>query len=220
MRTPSPRITISCILAAVLLLAVPAAATLVLSGSTLTPATLPLVPDQGQTVDARIAIIPSGGRTFAIGHSLQMETDLLDARWSTSVIVDGYTGDRETSTGRVAFVNGFVLSYSTDHDVRIEVSVSGTVPQADSGSVILMSVRELDNGGSAVPGSILTIEEPAATPTSLPVTEASPVVPPVPGKSPVSPSPTRAGDLLPVTGIVAAGAGGVFSCRMRRKKHP
>ena len=182
MRAPSLRFTIPCILAAALLLAGPAAATLVLSGSTLTPETLPLVPLQEQKVDVRIAIIPSGGRTFATGHSLQMETDLVDARWIAGVIVDGIPAARQSSAGRVAFVNGYVLSYPTDQDVAIEITVSGTVPQAEEGTIMLLTVRELDNGGAVVPGSTVTIEEPVAAPTVLPVQETSPVFTPVPGK--------------------------------------
>ena len=220
MRAVSPHYAIPClILAAAFFLAVPAAATLVLSGSSLMPGTLPLFPDQGRKVDAIITIIPSGGRTFAIGHSLQMETDLLDARWNTSVIVDGYTGDQEASTGRVAFINGFVLSYPTDHDVSLVISVSGTVPQTAEGGVMLMRVRELDNGGSVVPGSTVMIEEPVATPTGLPLTETSPVVTPVPVKTTASPSPTKAGDILPVSGILGAGAAGIISFWNQPKKH-
>jgi len=220
MRAVLPHYAIPClILAAALLLVLPVSATLVLSGSTLTPDALPLAPLQGQKVDVKIAVIPSGGRTFAVGHSLQVETDLLDARWNASVIVDGYTGDREASTGRVAFINGFVLSYSTDHDVSLEVSVSGAVPQSAEGEVMLMSVRELDNAGVVVPGNTVTIEEPVATPTGLPATETSPVVTPVPVNSTASPSPTKAGDVLPVAGILGAGAAGIISWWNQQKKH-
>ena len=219
MSTHAPRFAIPCILAAAaLLLTMPAAATLVLSGSTLTPGTLPLVPLQGQKIDVRIAVIPSGGRTFAIGHTLQMETDLLDARWNTSIIVDGYPGAQQASEGRVAFVNGFVLSYPTDRDVSVEISVSGAVPQAEDGAVMLMSVRELDNGGAVVPGSTVMIEEPVAAPTGLPVPGTSPLFTPVPEKTTASPSPTKAGDVLSITGIFAAGAGGIFYRWNQRKR--
>ena len=187
----------------------PATATLVLSGSTLTPGTLPLVPLQEQKADVRIAVIPSGGRTFALGHRLQMETGLNDARWSTSVIVDGYTGDQESSTGRVAFVNGFVLSYSTDRDVSIEITVSGTVPGNVGPSVTLLTVRELDNGGLAVPGSEITISEPVAVPTAQPISETSLATTTVP-ETPAPPSPTEAGRSLPIAGILAAVAAGMF----------
>jgi len=201
-----------------LALAVPAAATLIISGSTLTPGTLPLVPLQGQKIDVRIAIIPSGARTFAIGHRLQMETDLVDARWSAGVIVDGYPGAQQTSEGRVAFVNGFVLSYSTDRDVSIEITVSGTVPQDATPSVMLLTVRELDNEGRAVPGSVITVSEPVAVPTALPIPEKSPATMTIPEMTAASPSPTKAGGSLPIAGILATAAGGIFSGWNRRKR--
>lgn len=208
------------ILAAALLLAGPAAATLALSGSTLTPGTLPLVPLQGQRINVKIAIIPSGGRTFASGHSLQMETDLLDARWSSVAIVDGYQAAQQSSVGRVAFVNGYALSYPTNRDVAIEIAVQGTVPQVEGGNIILLTVQELDNGGSVVPGSTITIKEPVAAPACLPVPEASPVSTPAPEKTTASPSPTKAGEALSITGLPAAGAAWIFSRRNRQKRPP
>jgi hypothetical protein len=149
-----------------------------------------------------------------------METDLTDARWRTSVIVDGYPGDLETMTGRVAFVNGFVLSYSTDKDVSVEITVSGTVPAGAGPSITLLMVRELDNGGLIVPGSAVTIEEPVAIPTGSPAPETLPLTTPVPETTTSSPSPTKAGDFLPVAGIIAAGAAGIFSRWNQLKKHP
>lgn len=168
----------------------------------------------------RIAGIPSGGRTFAIGHTLQMETDLLDARWSAGVIVDGYPAARQASTGRVAFVNGFALSHPTDRDVAVEISVSGAVPQAEEGNVMLLTVGELDNGGPVVPGSTLTIEEPVAAPTGFPATETPSMITTVPEKTTASPSPTKAGGDLPVAGILAAGAVGIFYRWNHRKRPP
>ena len=208
------------LMAFVLLLASPAAATLVLSGSTLTPATLPLVPLHEQKIDVRIAIIPSGGRTFALGHRLQVETDLTDARLSIGVIVDGYPGAQQTSEGRVAFVNGFVLSYSTDIDVSVEITVSGTVPRDAGPSVTLLTVRELDNGGLVIPGSAIMVSEPVVPVTGIPTPETSLATTTVPEKTKASPSPTKAGGSLPIEGILAAGAVGIFHRWNQRKKHP
>jgi hypothetical protein len=189
-----------------LLLAMPAGATLVLSGSTLTPPGLPLATLREQKVDVKITIIPSGERTFAIGHRIQMETGLADARWSTIVFVDGYTGDRESSTGRVAFINGFVLSYPTDRDVSVGISVSGTVPDNAGPSVRLLTVRELDNSGQAVPGSMIMISEPVSTPAPVPAAETTTeATTPPPSPSP-SPAPTRAAGFTFLTGLFAAGS--------------
>jgi hypothetical protein len=188
-----PGHVIPCILGSVvLLLARPAAATLVLSHASLAPQGLPLSPLQDLGVDARIAIIPSGARTFAIGHSLQLETDLAGARWSTGVLVDGIPADREGGTGRVVFLSGFVLSYPTYRDVALEVSVEGTVPRDAGPDITVLTIKELDNQGMPVPGSTITIAEPVAAPASPPAPVPT-TAPPAPETSPVLPSPTKAG---------------------------
>ncbi len=93
----------------------------------------------------------------------------------------------------------------------VEISGQRHRPTGTLGArVMLMTVRELDNGGSVVPGSTVMIEEPVATPTGLPFPETSPMTTPVPVKTTASPSPTKAGDVLPVAGIIAAGVGWNF----------
>jgi hypothetical protein len=165
----------SCLLlAAAVLLASPAAAILVLPGISLTPRNLPLVPLQELSVDARISIIPSGARTFAIGHDLQMETDLAGARWRTVVSVDGIPADRQSGEGRVMFISGFVLSYPTDRDVALEVAVDGAVPEEIPDATVL-KIQELDNTGAPVPGSTIIVIEPVSTPPPATATTMVPV---------------------------------------------
>jgi hypothetical protein len=190
----------------------PAAATLVLSGVTLTPHDLPLAPNQELKVDVKIAIVPSGGRTFATGHSLQMETDLAAASWSSGVVVDGLPAAQQSARGRVLFINGFLLSYSTNRDVRVEITVSGTVPENTVSEITVLMVQELDNGGMPVPESIITVTEPVSPPMTVPATGTiSEETTPSPSTTPSPPpSPTKAGGDLSIAGILAAGAGGIF----------
>ena len=102
---------------------------------------------------AQYTIIPSGSATFPKGHDLQMQTNLTDARWTIQVIVDGNTAARQTASGSTAFVNGAILSYTTDHDVSFTATIDGSVPEAVNSSVTLLQMVEIDNTGSAMPGS-------------------------------------------------------------------
>lgn len=167
----------------VLLALVPAAsATVVLSSDSFTP-NPPLVPGTEQHVVAQYAVIPSGSTTFAKGHSLQMVTDLSTARWSIQVTLDGRNAAQQSASGDAAFVNGELLSYSTNHDVGMIVTIDGMVPQTSSDQVMVLQIEEIDNSGNVVPGSVITISQPVtgsvpvATPSAVP-THTPPLVTP------------------------------------------
>ena len=173
-----------------LLLISPAAATLVLSNVAFTP-DAPLVPGGQQKVVATYAIIPSGSTTFARGHSLQMQTNLSRALWTVQVTLDGRDAARQTASGSAAFVNGEFLSYSTDHDVGIVVTIDGEVPADASRSLPVLTIKELDNGGNVVPGSVLAVSQPvagsatpAATTSAMPTLTPPLVTTPLPTRSP------------------------------------
>jgi hypothetical protein len=148
-------------LAIILLFVSPASAGLVLSDVSFSP-DAPLVPGGQQGVVATYTVIPAGSSTFSPGHELQIGTGLLDAQWTMQVTLDGRNAARQTGSGSVVFVNGALLSYSTDHDVGMVVTVDGIVPQNAGGSLSVLQITELDNAGNAVPGSNLTISQPVA----------------------------------------------------------
>jgi len=170
-----PRIIIPVVL--FFFLVSPAAATLVLSDVSFSPMA-PLVPGGQQHVVATYTVIPSGSTTFAKGHSLQMQTDLARAQWTIQVTLDGRDAARQTASGSVAFVNGAILSYSTDHDVGMVVTIDGMVPADASGSLTVLQVEELDNSGTLVPGSILSVTQPVAGPASPVITLVMPTLTP------------------------------------------
>jgi hypothetical protein len=176
----------------VLLLVVfcPVASTLVLSEVSFTPQG-PLVTGSRQQVIATYPIIPSGATTFATGHSLQLQTDLMDAKWSIQVTLDGRNAAQQSANGNAAFVNGELLSYSTNHDVGMVVTIDGTVPATPSDQLMVLQVEEIDNSGNVVPGSVITVSQPmvgqpAPAGTSAIPTRTSPVVTPAaqPTKAP------------------------------------
>lgn len=191
----------------------PAAATLVQTSVSFTP-NPPLVPGSEQDMVGEYALIPSGATTFARGHELQMQTGLLGARWSIQVTLDGRNAAFQTATGSAAFVNGELLSYSTNHDVGIIVTIDGTVPQDAADPFTVLEIEEIDNSGGVVPGSVLTISPmvvPQATAGSPP---AAPTLTP-PLVTPATP-PMKAAGIAAVPCIIALLVFGLLSGRSKK----
>jgi hypothetical protein len=96
----------------------------------------------------------------------------------------------QEASGDVAFINGEILSYPTDRDVSLTISVTGGVAADATGSVKVLALEELNNTGDVVPGSVLTLNQPVAgrpsttptlpptTVTTLPMTTSSPTATP------------------------------------------
>jgi len=191
-----------CALAAFVLIISPVAATLALSDVSFTP-NPPMVPAQPQQVSAKIWVIPSGATTFASGHEIQLQTTLANAQWDIQIIVDGVPAAHQTAQGNAAFINGALLSYQTNRDVSIVVNVAGTVPANTGSSLRVMQIQELDNNGSVVPGSVITIIQPTTVSTTTPIIPTIPVVTPIKTTLPLTSSPTRADGFSSLGGIGA-----------------
>ena len=198
-----------------LLAASPAAASQLLTSVSCSP-TPPLLSGGSQHMVAYYTINPLGSATFPPGHVLQMQTNLTHARWTIQVIVDGNNAARQTASGSTAFVNGVILSYSTNHDVSFTVTIDGSVPETAGDSVTLLRMGELDNGGTALPGSQSLVSRPVAGNASVPVTMV-PVVP-----LPTSPlaTPAAAATISPgfalLSVIAAASLAGTAWMRRRQ----
>jgi len=158
-----------------LLLILPAAASPILASESFTP-NPPLEAGGQQQVVATFAI-PSG-TTFPKDHELQLQTQLENARWNIQVIVDGHNAAQQTASGSAAFINGMVLSYSVNHDVRFTVTINGNVPASSTGSVTVLDLVEIDNSNTIVPGSEIVISQPVAGSTAAPVVSTVPTMTP------------------------------------------
>jgi hypothetical protein len=173
-------------------------ATLVLSDVAFSP-TAPLVPGSQQQVVASYVIIPSGSTTFAKGHELQMQTGLSGAKWSIQVTLDGRNAAYQTASGNAAFLNGELLSYSTNHDVGMIVTIDGFVPQDSANPLMVLQIDEIGNTGTIVPGSTLVISQPVAI--------AAPALTTVPALTPLVAVPTTTAPRAPgFEGIFALAA--------------
>ena len=170
-----------------LLLGTPVAATLILSDVSYTPDS-PLVRGGQHQVTATYFISPSGATTFASGHEIQMQTDLEQAQWNIQVLVDGRHAAQQSASGSAAFMNGALLSYSTNNDVSLEITLEGIVPLTWGNQVMMLQVEEIDNSGTVVPGSVICLSHPVAAQTVTPGQTAfslhtPPVVPSTPNKA-------------------------------------
>jgi hypothetical protein len=186
---------------AAILFAAPVSATYLLTNTTFQP-DAPLIAGSSEHVTATYALLPTGSTTFVRGHVLQMQTGLTGARWNIQVIVDGRNAAQQTASGNAAFVSGDILSYPTSHDVTLVVTIDGTVPTTESDQLMLLQVEEIDNSGTIVPGSVIAINQPLATPSPSPVMTTVPVLTPIPA---TSMAPTRSPGLTAVAGIIAIG---------------
>jgi len=182
-----------------LLLVTPVAATYSLSSVSYTP-NPPLVIGGQQQVTATYYIGPYyGSTTFIKGHELQMQTDLVNAQWNIQILQNGRNAAQQSASGSAAFVNGALLSYSTNNDVSLSVTINGVVPQTQSDQVMLLKVEEIDNTGNIVPGSVITISQPLAGQPATPVQTALPTLTP----PRVPPAPTKSAGFTAAAGILA-----------------
>jgi len=189
---------VSLALVVVLLQVMPVNATMALTSVSYTP-NPPLVISSQQHVTARYYLGPSGSTTFIPGHQLQMQTELVNARWNIQVLLNGRNAAQQSASGSTAFVNGALLSYSPENDVSLEVTIDGIVPRTQGGQVMVLQVKEIDNAGSVVPGSEITISQPVA---GEPATTLKTTFPP-PTPAPVPTSPTKSVGFPATLGIFA-----------------
>jgi hypothetical protein len=194
----------------------PATASLMLSSVSFSPEG-PLTPGSQQRLTADFVIIPAGEHTFAPGHNLQLQTNLSGARWVLQVILDGRNAARQEASGSVVFINGEILSYPTDRDVALAVTVDGGVPLDATGSLNVLALEEINNTGDVVPGSALALNQPVAGITLPALTQASPVATSLPAA-------TRTPSGMPgftlqaaLCAIGAALLGGRRALRLKRK---
>ena len=192
-----------------------ASATLHMEKISMVPDSKTVTPESPVRLGFSITIVPSGGQTFADGHSLQLTTDLLNATWNLTVFVDGIQAAVIPATGSTAFVNGYLLSYPTLRDVYVNVTLTGTTPPGVNSGQDLVQVSELDNAGNPFPGSGFTMPllYPTTRATTLPLTTNSSV------KPGTTPPLTKGAPGFSFPGVLAAVGTGAFFLRYRSRRY-
>jgi len=186
------------IIAGSLLFGSPTSAALVIANESFSPAP-PLVENDRQHAVIMIAVIPAGATTFSRTHTLQMQTDLANARWNIQVFVDGIPAAQQSASGTAAFVNGYLISYPTTSDISLRITLDGTVPLGADMNVTILHVSELDTSGMPVPGSSLNVITPLISPLPGSVTIPQVTETTLPA---AAPAPTQSGT-VPVSCLIA-----------------
>ena len=193
----------------------PADATCIVSGQSFNPAP-PLAPSAAENATITFTVVPTGATTFPRTHSIQMQTSFWEAHWVIQVFVNGIPQANQSATGPAAFLSGYLLSYPTTNDVSFNVSLSGFVPLGEESNVTILQATELDTTGGTAPFGVNTVSVPLATPSTAVVTPAAPVTTlPVAASSP---SPTKSGSDVAMTGTVALFIGVVAFGYMRSRQ--
>ncbi len=86
------------------------------------------IPPKQVSVSFAVNFVPEGGMTFSSGNTLDMFTDLENARWSYSTVLDGNANPPLTDNGKSVEINGWVLSYPSRRDLSVLVNLTGEVP--------------------------------------------------------------------------------------------
>jgi hypothetical protein len=110
----------------------------------------------------------SGGYTFDNDHTLQMDTELDDAVWTYSILLDGIENPSKSEAGPNIRLSGWELSYPSNREISLKVKVEGTAPVVDlSKEQIVVSVREIDNRNAVVSGSQVTKTKMVLNPETI-----------------------------------------------------
>jgi hypothetical protein len=110
----------------------------------------------------------SGGYTFDNDHTLQMDTELDEAVWTYSILLDGIENPSKSEAGPNIRLSGWELSYPSNREISLKVRVEGTAPVVDvSKEQILVRVRELDNRNAVVSGSEVTKTKMVLNPETI-----------------------------------------------------
>jgi hypothetical protein len=124
-------------------------------------------------VTGTIKLPPSGDQTFALDDTLEFYTQLDNAKWSVSIVINGIENPPRTFGGKHASILGMDLAYvSTKYEVEVKFSMeNGAVPTSfTSGNIILARALEVDSQSNQVGAGVYvngTVINPEALQTEL-----------------------------------------------------
>jgi PKD repeat protein len=112
-----------------------------------------------------IGVYPSGGEE-------DFFTDLVQANWSYTVVVNGVENIRPVVSGSSFAISGFELCYRPSDVVTVRIMVEGKAPVVDSPlkNFTVIKAQSLFGNETVIPGSIVTIERQTAA-TQPPVAD-------------------------------------------------
>lgn len=125
------------------------------------------------SVSYTVVFFPEGGVTFSSSDTLGMSTDLDNARWNYTVLVDSIPNIQKIVIGNSVDISGWELSYNSRRDVSIQVRLTGDVPTVSAtGKKTLVRVAD-NNVNGPVPGSEVKREANVILPGGVAVPSAT-----------------------------------------------
>ncbi|MBP1928417.1 hypothetical protein J2741_000964 [Methanolinea mesophila] len=92
-----------------------------------------------------VDFIAGGGDTFPSEDTLQLSTDLSNAHWTKVLLLDGVENPQPIDIGPNVNINGWTLSYPSNKEVQLKVSLEGTTPTvSQSGEITVFKVADLN----------------------------------------------------------------------------
>jgi hypothetical protein len=165
-------------------------------------------PPQKVSISYGIKFISSGGVTFSDSDTLGMSTDLDNANWNYTIILDGNPNSPQIANGKKLDISGWDLSYPSRRDLSMKVILTGDVPVVPATQQkTLVDIADY-TGNGPVPGTEVIKQANVILPGSVPLTATSTTgVPGVtnPQTTVTSPVPTSAG-ATPTNAVPAAGS--------------
>jgi hypothetical protein len=152
-----------------LLFLVPGVTAFSLSSTSVDPEIL----NPGDAVNVSCTVVAASGTSFSSFDDLQFITTLDDPVWTYTVIVGGVENSRPANRGRNIKVGGYELSYPSDNEVIVEMTLKGQVPPStpDGTELYLITVQELDAKNRVITSSVTEIKHLVGKPTPAPTPE-------------------------------------------------
>jgi hypothetical protein len=113
-----------------------------------------LIPGTPVIVSFKVDFSASGGETFPSSSSLQMITDLEKPKWTWTLLLNGVENPRPQSTGKILELSGWDLSYPSDVEESVRITLEGAAPTVTSTSnKTIIRVQEVDSRNNVVTSS-------------------------------------------------------------------
>lgn len=153
------------VIAVFLVFCVQAVPAFVVSSITVDPSGA-MVADTPVIVSFKIELTGSGDTTFPNDNELQMSTDLEKAKWTSSLVLDGVEMPQPDNSGRVLSVSGWILSYPSEKEESLKVTLEGFTPKVSKTSEkTMIKITEYDSHNNPLTSSTVyknaTIVNPA-----------------------------------------------------------
>ncbi len=116
----------------------------------------------------KIDMTPSGTDTFPKDNTLQVFTDLNNAKWTVTLVKNGIDQPAPQEFGRSIYLSGWILSYPSSIQESLRISLEGSVPSVTkSMNRTIVLVQQLDGNNALIPASIVTYERVIVNPTDV-----------------------------------------------------